>query len=135
MFEKFRTIFFLVQKKFVKYLESWKKHGCIFFLKFRKCLDSRKRQLWNFHRNLGKKKIVTIISMIGVIMIIISMIFQPPFLLETASPTPLTKASAPRAWMKDIWLKFESTCSRVLLVNVSESGLISEFLTFSWSDF
>ena len=88
-----------------KYLKSWKKHSCIFFSNCSKSSEN----VWI----LGKDDCE----------------------IGDYWPTPLTRPSAPRVWMKDNWLKFESTSSHILLVNVSESGPISEFSTFLWSDF
>ena len=54
MFEKFRIIFFLVQKKFVKYLESWKKHDWIFFSKSSEKVCYLGKDVWNFYQNLSE---------------------------------------------------------------------------------
>ena len=70
----------------------------------RKCLESGKRRLWNFHQNQSIK---------------IGKLCRPVTLAFVEAPTP-----APDA----IGLKLKPTGSRVLLDNVFESGPISEIL-------
>ena len=120
------VFFFKADKKFPKCLESWKKDGCNFFFKmykkFRKCLESWKNTNVKFSLK-SEQKIIRhkFLSYRGP---------YSPFSQGTLFPTPLSGASVPRPWMKNNRLKPKSTGSRVLLVNVSESGPISEFSTF-----
>ena len=57
-------------------------------------------------------------------------VYIPCFRGGIRGPTPLSGSYSPRLWMKNNWLKIKSTGSRVLLVNVSVSDLISEFSTY-----
>ena len=94
-----------------------KKHGCIFFLqKVQKMFGILEKTTVKFSPKSGQKIIrYNFLNYMGDL----PPLPIPPFSQETSSPTPLKRASDPRAWMKDNCLKFEST-SYVLLVNASE---------------
>ena len=120
-----------MDKKFSKCLESWTQLEYFFqYVQIvKKMFGIMKKMTEVFTKILSNKQFITIFVINGGLGPPITSLSQ-----VTSSPTPLT--GAPIHWMKDNHSKLKSTSYRILLVNVSESGLISEFSTiFFCSDF